>query len=153
MGPCCPLCCPLGAASPDISRRMTSAGGGAVLLRSAYEISTCVVMRDGKMSAMESVSYRLISVRSVVQLYPGPLFELTAPPGVVRPAGLFFSCRTCSVPRALDGLLGQRGRVPAADLVMLAPPPNGGLLKIDIRPAQKPDGLDTVTSLVCHKEC
>jgi hypothetical protein len=27
---CCPLCCPLGAAWSDISRRLTSAGGGAV---------------------------------------------------------------------------------------------------------------------------
>jgi hypothetical protein len=69
---CCPLCCSLRPAWSDISRRWTSAGGGAVLWISDYGISTCVVMPDGKMSATEGESNRLISVRSVVQLYPGP---------------------------------------------------------------------------------
>ena len=58
-GLCCPLCCPLGAAWSDISRRLTSAGGGAVKLRSADEISTCVVKFDGKMSETIDESNRL----------------------------------------------------------------------------------------------
>ena len=41
-------------------------------MRSADEISTCVVKPDGKMSETIDESNRLISVRSVVQLYPGP---------------------------------------------------------------------------------
>jgi hypothetical protein len=50
-------------------------------------------MADGKMSAVETGSKRLISVRSVVQLYPGPWVRNTCPAFAFAIVGRFSSRR------------------------------------------------------------
>ncbi len=60
-------------------------------MRSAYEISTCDCKPDLKMWAKVDETNRLISVRSVVQLYPGPLSHLVTPRAVQRSRGCHFS--------------------------------------------------------------
>ena len=53
-------------------------------------ISTCRLIADGKMSEEKTGSYRLIGVRSVVQLYPGPFCYLVARRAVRRSRGCHF---------------------------------------------------------------